>query len=143
MISKNTQDTQKIAKKFLDKIVKKKNKTACIIGLYGELGTGKTTFTQYVTKELGIKKKVNSPTFVIMKRYPLKHEMFENFYHLDAYRLKNEQELLNLGWKEILSKKENIVFIEWPENIKKAMPKKHHKIKIKHLKTGHREIKIS
>ena len=55
MISKNTGDTQKIAKKFLDKIVKKKNKTACIVGLYGELGTGKTTFTQYVTKELGIK----------------------------------------------------------------------------------------
>jgi tRNA threonylcarbamoyl adenosine modification protein YjeE len=97
-------------------------------------------FTKYVAKELGIKKKVASPTFVVMKRYPLKHEMFKNFYHLDAYRLKNEKELLALGWKETISNPENIVFIEWPELVAKAMPKKHFKIKIKHIKEGEREF---
>lgn len=143
-ISKSTGDTQKIAKKFLDKIKskswQKKNKTACIVGLYGDLGTGKTTFTKYAAKILKIKRKVGSPTFVIMKRYPLRHEMFKNFYHLDAYRLKNEKELLALGWKDIVANKENLVFIEWPEKVKKAMPRKHHKIKIKHTKAGHRKF---
>lgn len=142
-ISKNENDTAKIAKDFLNKIIKKKNKTACVVGLYGDLGTGKTTFTQYVTKELGIKTKVNSPTFVIMKRYPLKHEMFKNFFHLDAYRLKDDKELLNLNWKDITKNPENIIFIEWPEKVKKIMPNKHHKIKIKHLKKeGHRSFYI-
>ena len=141
-ISKHTAHTEKLAKEFVNKISKTKNKVACVVGLYGDLGAGKTTFTQYVAKELGIKKKVASPTFVVMKRYPLKHEMFKNFYHLDAYRLKNEKELLSLGWKETISNPENIVFIEWPELVKKAMPKKHYKIKIKHLKEGERSFDL-
>ncbi len=142
-ISKNISHTQKFAKEFLNKIMKKKNKTACVVGLYGDLGTGKTTFTQYVAKELGIQKKVSSPTFVIMKRYPLKgNEMFKNFYHLDAYRLKNEKELQALDWKKIHADPDNLVFIEWPERVGKAMPKKHHKIKITHTKTGHRKFNI-
>lgn len=149
-ISKNTVHTKKIAKSFLKQIVKTKNKTACVVGLYGDLGTGKTTFTQYVAKELGIKKKVASPTFVVMKRYPLKNEMFKNFFHLDAYRLKDEKELHALGWKDMVKNPDNLIFIEWPERVKKAMPKKHYKVKIKHLprlgkaglKEGQRHIEL-
>lgn len=151
IISKNQKDTEKIAKEFLDSVLSKECKNACVIGLSGELGTGKTTFTQAVAKLLDIKGKVNSPTYVIMKRYPLSSRPtslkgrsggFKNLFHLDAYRLKNEQELLNLGWKEIISNPEHLVLIEWPENVKKAMPKKHHKISISHTKEGHRSFKI-
>lgn len=148
VISKNTKDSQKIAKDFLAKILKTQNKTACVVGLSGDLGTGKTTFTQFISKILGVKRKVNSPTFVIMKKYPIKSEKYKFIFHLDAYRLKNEKELFNLGWKEIISNKENLVFIEWPENVIKAMPKKYHKISISHLpaeensKEGHRKFKI-
>ncbi len=155
IISKNQKDTEKIAEEFLDTVLNKECKNACVIGLSGELGTGKTTFTQAVAKLLGIKGKVNSPTYVIMRRYPLKNPLptsplvrgrrkngFKNLFHLDAYRLKNEQELLNLGWAEIISNPEHLVFIEWPENVKKAMPKKHHKISISHTKEGHRSFKI-
>jgi len=141
-VSKNTKDTQILAKDFLDLILRVKNKSACIIGLYGELGTGKTTFSQFVAKNLGVKRKVNSPTFVIMKRYSLKHKNFKNLFHLDAYRLKNHKELLILGWEEIISKPENLILIEWPENVIKAIPKKHHKIHISHTKEGHRSFKI-
>lgn len=164
IISKNIKDTEKIAKDFLKKILMQKNKQATVVGLFGNLGAGKTAFTQAVGKILGIKRKLNSPTFVIMKKYPLRHSGtsplprgrkgggYKLLYHLDAYRLKNEKELIHLGWKEIISNPEHLVFIEWPENVKKAMPKKHHQVHISHLprrsgakwgtKEEHRKFKI-
>lgn len=169
-ISKNIEDTEKIAKEFLIEIFSDfdflKKDRATIVGLYGDLGTGKTTFTQAIAKNLNIKRKVNSPTFVIMKKYIIpKNVNYKNFlanktkpvfagenfhnshffkqvFHIDAYRLKNEKELLMLGWQEMISSKDNLIFIEWPENIIKAMPKKHHKISISHTREGHRKFKI-
>ncbi len=142
MIVKDINDTKKIAQDFLDKILKKENKNAIVVGLLGDLGVGKTHFTQAVGKILGIKRKINSPTFVIMKRYILKHKYFKNLLHLDAYRLKNEKELLHLGWEDLIKDPKNLIFIEWPERVKKAMPKKHHQINIAHTKEGHRKLKI-
>lgn len=145
-ISKNIKDTEKIAKEFMNKINDGGNssvlKQATVVGLYGDLGVGKTAFVQMVGRILNIKRKINSPTFVVMKRYSLgKASRFKNLFHLDAYRLKNEKELLHLGWEEIIKNPENIIFIEWPENVKKAMPRGHHKIKIAHLPTGQAGIK--
>jgi len=142
MISKNIKQTEEIAKDFLKCLLTKKNKNACVIGLSGDLGAGKTAFTQAVAKNLGIKRRVNSPTFVIMKSYKLKARGYKLFFHLDAYRLKNEKELVHIGWKEIIANPKHIVFVEWPENIKKSMPKKHHKVSIAHTKEGHRSFKI-
>jgi tRNA threonylcarbamoyladenosine biosynthesis protein TsaE len=142
IISKNLKNTQKIAKSFLAEIWKKENKKATVVGLYGQLGTGKTTFTQIVAKSLGIKRRVNSPTFVIIKKYPLKSKQHKFLFHIDAYRLKNAKEIINLGWKEIITNKEHLVFIEWPERVIKAMPKVHHKVSISHTKDGHRSFKI-
>lgn len=162
IISKNIKDTEKIAREFMEKItspqipspeyLRGENINATIVGLYGDLGVGKTAFTQIVGKMLGVKKKINSPTFVIMKRYTLRGvghpqkrcptPLFKNLFHLDAYRLKNEKELLQLGWAEIIKNPENIIFIEWPEKVIKAMPKKHNKIQITHTKEGHRKFNI-
>ncbi len=141
MISKSVGDTEKIAEVFLTGLSFVGEK-ATVVGLYGELGAGKTAFVQAIAKMLDIKRKVNSPTFVIMRRYALKHPKYKNLFHLDAYRLKNEKELLHLGWKEIIANPRHLVFIEWPENVIKAMPKKHHKISISHTKEGHRKLKI-
>lgn len=141
-VSKNTKDTKEIAGEFLAKI-KPLKKGATVVGLYGELGTGKTTFTQFIAKELKVKRKVASPTFVIMKKYLLsENSVFSSLFHLDAYRLKNEKELIHLGWEEIIGNKEHLVFIEWPENVIKVIPKKHHEIHITHTKEGHRKFKI-
>jgi len=144
-ISKSAEDTEKIAREFLELVMSPGGSAsgAVVVGLSGDLGTGKTTFTQFIAKSLGVKGKVNSPTFVIMKRYDLKHDKFKNIFHIDAYRLKNEKELLHLGWEEIISNPENLIFIEWPELVAKAMPKKHHKISIKHTKEGHRKFKFN
>jgi tRNA threonylcarbamoyladenosine biosynthesis protein TsaE len=141
-VSKDIRQTQKIAENFLKSIQKKKNKNACVVGLYGNLGTGKTAFTQKVAKILGVKRKVNSPTFMIMNNYKLKNKNYKLLIHIDAYRLKNKKELLLLGWKGIISDPRNIIFIEWPENVKGALPKKHHKIFISHTKEGYRKFKI-
>src|SRR6185295_10618234 len=140
-ISKSRKDTTEIAKDFLKKISKSTSNRAVVVGLYGELGAGKTAFTQAAGRHLGVKNKMTSPTFVIMKRYPIKKGKHKFLYHLDAYRIKKEKELLNLGWAEVIADTNNLIFIEWPENVKKAMPK-HHKIKIAHTKEGHRRFNI-
>ncbi len=131
-VSKNTRETAQIAKEFFDKILKntKRGSGALVVGLSGNLGAGKTAFTQALAKHLGVKAKVNSPTFVIMKRYPVKHKDYKNLYHFDAYRLGDEKELLHLTWDEIILNKENIVILEWPEQVSKAMPVHTHTISI-------------
>ena len=75
-----------------------------------------------MAKHLGIKNRVFSPTYVIIKNYELRITNYKKFFHIDAYRLENEKELLHLGWEEIIKNDEHLVFIEWPENISKAMP---------------------
>ena len=146
-VSKNIKETNEIAKEFLNKLKPVKS-GATVVGLYGDLGAGKTTLTQAIGRLLKIKRKLNSPTYVIIKNYELQTTNYKKLFHIDAYRLKNEKELQQLGWDEIISNKEHLVFIEWPENIIKIMPKKHHEIHISHLsvqagtKEGHRNFKI-
>lgn len=142
MLSKNTEDTKKIADAFL-KQIKPTVFGATVVGLYGDLGAGKTTFTQAVGDILGVKRKIKSPTFVIIKSYKIKAKSYKLLFHIDAYRLKNEKELLHLGWEEIIANSEHLIFIEWPEQIIKVMPKKHHKILISHTKERHRKFKIN
>lgn len=115
MISKSIRQTQKIAKELVKKISKKRNH-AFLIALRGDLGGGKTTFVQGLAKGLNIKDKITSPTFVIYKKY-------NNFYHFDCYRIKKPKEILDLGFKDIVSNPKNIVAIEWAERIKKIIPK--------------------
>lgn len=103
--------------------------TATIIALVGNLGAGKTTFTQGFAEGLNIKEKIQSPTFVILKEYKLhRHKIskscFKNFYHIDCYRLKNEKDAKTIGLEEILKDPENLVLIEWAERVKKILPKK-------------------
>ena len=154
MLSKSIKETEKIAKIFLDKILKNKSsrKGALVVGLSGSLGAGKTAFAKLFAKQLGIKSRVFSPTYVIMKKYrlPLRRgsarrargSNYKFFFHLDAYRLESEKELLNLGWKEIIGNNEHLVFIEWPENISKAMPLGSKFIYISDNKNGHKNFKF-
>ncbi len=142
-ITKSNKETQKLGQETTKIILKLPAKSvAVILGLYGDLGAGKTTFLQGFAKGLGIKEKILSPTFVVMKR-------FGHFYHFDCYRLKDEKDILELfpaqggpasGWKEIISNPKNIVAIEWPERIKKALPKNIIKINFKALDENKREI---
>lgn len=147
MLAKNIKDTNKIAKIFLHKLLKSKKKRpgALVVGLSGELGAGKTAFTKLVAKHLGIKNKVSSPTYVIMKKYVIhssKSKTPKFFFHLDAYRLKTEKELLSLGWAEMIKDQEHLIFIEWPENVWKAMPQGARFVYIKSDKNSYRNFKL-
>lgn len=108
------------------------SKSATVIALVGELGAGKTTFTQGFLKALGVKHPVISPTFVLIRRYPLKNLQFTDAYHIDCYRLEKASELVKLGLKEILKNPAHLVLIEWPELIKKYLPQNTHRITIHH-----------
>ncbi len=153
-ITKNTQETKQAAQDLVKKLSELAYQGALVLALQGELGAGKTTFIQGLGKALGIKEKILSPTFVIMRRYgvrplgrdkgsPAKAGTPMNLYHLDCYRLNGVEDLSGLGFEEILKDKKNLVVIEWAERIKNVLPKDAVWIKFEHRGEDERKIRIS
>ena len=105
---------------------------ATIIGLQGDLGSGKTHFVQKFGQVLGIEEHIVSPTFVIMKYYDVAWSGFKKLIHIDAYRLESSKELLDLGWEDLISNPENLIFIEWPEKVEDIIPPSAKRILFKH-----------
>jgi tRNA threonylcarbamoyladenosine biosynthesis protein TsaE len=139
-ITYKEEDNLKIAEDFILSVNPKDK--AVVVGLYGNLGSGKTTFTKSVARVLGVSDEITSPTFVIEKIYELQNKKFLHFIHIDSYRLEREDELVSLGWNEIISDKNNLIFIEWPEKVSGIMPD-HIKIKFSTLDDPNsREIDI-
>lgn len=104
------------AHNVLESLSKAPTKTsATIVALRGDLGAGKTTFTQALARELGIVLSLQSPTYVLMKKYPTAHTLFTTLVHIDAYRLENPKEFAALKPEEFLSDPHSLVVIEWPE----------------------------
>lgn len=132
-VTTNFKQTQKLGKMLAQEILDIGCPKPAIICLTGELGSGKTTFTQGLLKGLKIKGPHTSPTFVIMKKYR------NNIFHFDAYRVK-DKDILNLGWKEIISDKKNIIIIEWADRIKKIIPRKSLWISFKWIDNNTRKI---
>jgi len=110
-----------------------------IICLSGDLGAGKTTFTQGLLKGLKIKGPYTSPTFAIMKHY---HHRSHDIYHIDAYRV-SAKDLSELGFKDFAGKENSITIIEWPEKIKRLIPTDALWINFKWLTDKERTITIS
>ncbi len=127
IISKSLADTQAFARERVSSLDTSLD-SALIVGLYGNLGAGKTTFTQAVAREMGVVDIVNSPTFVIEKLYETKHSHFIRLIHIDAYRLANASELQNLNFEALVENKHNLIIIEWPENVKEILPQDHQRI---------------
>ncbi len=90
---------------------------AAVVALSGDLGAGKTTFTQTLARTLGVTEPVTSPTFVIMKGYELVDQPFDMLVHIDAYRLESSAELAVLGFAELLATPRTLMVIEWPEQV--------------------------
>jgi len=136
----NPEENKKIVSEFLEKLLPKED-IATVVGLYGDLGSGKTTFTKSLAKFLGVEGVVISPTFVIEKIYSLENKPFKHLIHIDAYRIEKSEEMLNLGWQKIVSDKENLIVVEWPERISDILPE-HIKIKFDHITENERAIEI-
>ncbi|MGB8815865.1 MAG: tRNA (adenosine(37)-N6)-threonylcarbamoyltransferase complex ATPase subunit type 1 TsaE [Minisyncoccia bacterium] len=142
IISKSLVDTEEVARNFVEKLSVGFYDGACVVGLYGDLGSGKTTFTKAIAKILGVKGNITSPTFVIEKIYPISYHFFTKLIHIDAYRLESPEELEKLSWKEALSNSKNLILIEWPENVLGILPENHLKINFKFISENEREIEI-
>ncbi len=128
---------------FVAEVVGKerKRKGATVLGLQGDLGAGKTAFTKGVAKALGVEGVVTSPTFVIEKIYKLPEGVgFSRLIHIDAYRLDGGNELLHIGWNDIASDKDNLIFIEWPEKVIDILPKDMITIQFKFIDENTREV---
>lgn len=150
--SNSSKETRDIAKNLAVKIIKGptslKLRRASVITLEGELGAGKTTFVQAFAKALGIKSKIKSPTFNIIKKYRISSKNYSlvasrYLYHIDCYRLRNHKDALLIGIKEIFKEKDSIVLIEWPERIGKILPKNIVRVHIDHIGEKKRKIKIT
>ena len=129
MVTKNAAETKKVARALAREIVRAPaGRRARVLALSGELGAGKTTFTQGFATALGIKEKIKSPTFVLVKIYDLRHAAgnmrhgFKHLIHIDCYRISSPKDLIHLGLRDLLKDKDAIILIEWPERIKKILP---------------------
>lgn len=119
-LSQSLKETRDIAFNFVGSL--KPAKQAVVVAFIGDLGGGKTTFSQFIGEALGVHDAIQSPTFLIEKIYELHRSAWKHLVHIDAYRLEEEYELLNLGWKDIISKPENIILVEWADKVKNILP---------------------
>ena len=107
-------ETHHLAKKIVSKIF-----PGAVIALIGDLGTGKTTFTQGFANALGIRQRVGSPTFKLVSEY---EGSPYNLYHIDCYRLASAMDFMNIGGEEYLYPDNSVSVIEWADKIKEALP---------------------
>lgn len=145
--------------KKLGEILAQSLMSSVLICLSGDLGSGKTTFAQGFAAGLGIKEKITSPSFVLMKKYkvPCCHceesrdrrgttkqshhkKRIHFFYHLDCYRLRNSAEILAIGFEEILADPAGVVLVEWADKIQKYLPQGRIWIRFEVLGKRKREI---
>ncbi|MBU0619595.1 tRNA (adenosine(37)-N6)-threonylcarbamoyltransferase complex ATPase subunit type 1 TsaE [Patescibacteria group bacterium] len=135
IITNSEKETFELGKKFVKKI-----KPGDIIGLIGDLGAGKTIFAKGIADGLGVKQNINSPTFVIMKIYKINTSQIKQFCHIDTYRLKHAQDLINIGADEYFNQPHAVTIIEWADKILNILPKKTKFIKIKHKSESQRMV---
>lgn len=115
------QEYHPIIDMLLEHHVKSGNKTL-VITLEGDLGSGKTTFTQELGRCLGVIEPITSPTFTVMKQYELKQQHFDLLVHIDAYRFETVEEAKPLRLEEVFNFPRAVVCVEWPERISNLIP---------------------
>ena len=129
--SNSIKETENIAKAFAKEL-----KAGDVITLDGDLGAGKTAFTQGLAKALGVMDYVSSPTFTIVNCYEGKYPL----YHFDVYRIEDSDEMYEIGFDEYVGT-DGIAVIEWAEKIKDILPEKRYEITILKDDTMHDDFR--
>jgi len=130
LITHSPKETKALAQSIAQQL-----KDGSVITLSGDLGAGKTTFTQGLAKGLDIQKMVSSPTFTIMKWYIGRLKLT----HIDAYRLEGLHQ--DLGFEELIGST-GVCVIEWPEYIQDLLPNAYLEIKLSRLDEDDRMIEL-
>jgi len=132
--------TGQYAKKIARLLSGIKSGQAAVVGLSGELGAGKTVFARELLRALGVKEKIVSPTFVLLREYKTSSGVYPTAYHLDAYRLSGALDVKPLRLGELMKKKGNLLLIEWPERIKGAMPGRALTVRFRHGRKSNERV---
>ena len=133
-ITSSSEETKKLGEDFAYKL-----QQGTFLAFYGDLGSGKTTFIQGLARGLGIKKRIISPTFIILRHYKGDKG---NFYHVDLYRTASKHDLLGIGLDQLIEQKDNIIALEWAEKMGELLPNKRVDIKCDYLNGNKRKITI-
>ncbi len=107
------EETWAVAREFASELV-----PGSVVALSGDLGAGKTTFTQGIAAALGAKRAVTSPTFCLVVEHPVSKFLL---VHMDLYRLHGPDEVLELGWEDYLARGA-VIFVEWPDRAAELLP---------------------
>ncbi|MDO8470336.1 MAG: tRNA (adenosine(37)-N6)-threonylcarbamoyltransferase complex ATPase subunit type 1 TsaE [bacterium] len=157
--TKSPRETQQIAGRLAKKIARQKpGKEAVVVGLIGDLGAGKTTFVQGFARALGIRRRMVSPTFTIMRRYRIPRRRikkrapgsyyqlpisyYQHLVHVDAYRVHKPSELKVIKFESWLRDPAAIVLVEWADLIEKKYLHRARIVRFRHQKEGLREVVV-
>lgn len=162
IITHSSGETQHLAHEIVSSLNGKN-----VLALYGDLGSGKTTFSQGIGKALGITNRMVSPTFIVVRSYKLpllpllrsgvsgqevisdelpsalRSTPFANLYHIDLYRIEKPEEVIDLGILDFARDPKNLVVIEWAEKMGKYLPEKRVDVKFEYVGEKERKIIIS
>ncbi|MCC6934385.1 MAG: tRNA (adenosine(37)-N6)-threonylcarbamoyltransferase complex ATPase subunit type 1 TsaE [Candidatus Yanofskybacteria bacterium] len=143
LVSQSPEDTAAIAARLAERVRASLPRTeAIVIALIGDLGAGKTTFTQGFASALGIRQQPKSPTFLLAKEYSVPGTPY-SLWHLDCYRLTGRQDLITLDLHHIFEQPNNIVLVEWPEKIGEGLPRDTIEVRFTHEGPTSRGITIN
>lgn len=151
IITNSSDETQNVAENLAKNLEDTK-----FLALFGNLGSGKTTFVQGFAKGLGIRQRIISPTFIIVREHKIgikneelpaspklkRGERIKNFYHIDLYRVQTPHDIEGLGLKEIFNDQNNIVAVEWAEKIKNILPEERIELYFENLEENRRRVTI-
>ena len=130
-------ETKQLAKKIASKFTGGE-----VVCLYGDLGAGKTVFAQGMINYFLPKKRVLSPTFIIVRHYQINHELIKRLLHIDLYRMTSIKEIMELEFFEFMHKEDTIIAIEWAEKLGNYLPQNRIDISLNNLSEQLRSINI-
>lgn len=149
ILSKSLADTRGAALEFLRHMAKRRSKTSATVVVFsGNLGAGKTAFAKELARSLGVRERVVSPTFVLMRIYPIppagrRAYGFSRLVHIDAYRLERPEELETIGFAEAVADPGNLVVVEWGERFARRLPRGYRRLHFTFVDEGTRRIMLT
>lgn len=113
-----------------------------VVLLHGDLGAGKTTLAKGIASALGISEVVSSPSFALVNEYDTESATVSRLFHLDLYRLGDENDLASIGFDDLVASARGAMLIEWPERAAAALPGQYLFIEIENCGSDERHLRF-